>query len=132
MSSDTPKGQLIRYWWSKAKESLEAARRKLAAGDLTLAVNREYYALFYAVSALLLGEGYTFKKHTGVRGIFNRDIIKSGRFPKHHGELYNRLFRDRNKGDYIAFAEFDKTYVEKQLQGCESFLKDIRPMLKSL
>ncbi|MFQ5827544.1 MAG: HEPN domain-containing protein [Candidatus Methylomirabilia bacterium] len=132
MSSQSPKTQAIRYWWSRAAESLNAARRELAAGDHALAVNRAYYALFYAVSALLLEEGHKFKKHSGVRAAFNREIIKAGRLPRHHGQLYNRLFRDRLKGDYVSFAEFDKAYVEKQIQGCEAFLRDIGPMLKSL
>ena len=132
MRSETPKAQAIRYWWTKATQSLGAARRELAAGDYALAVNRAYYALFYAVSALLLEEGHKFTKHSGVRAAFNREIIKPGRIPKHHGELYNRLFRDRQKGDYVAFAEFNHAYVEKQLQGCEAFLKDIRPLLNSL
>ena len=33
-------------------------------------------------------------------------------------------YRGRQKGDYVAFAEFDQTCVEKQLQGCEAFLKN--------
>jgi uncharacterized protein (UPF0332 family) len=132
MRSETPKAQAICYWWTEATQSLSAARRELAAGDYALAVNRAYYALFYAASTLLLEEGRKFTKHSGVRAAFNREIIKPGRFPKHHGELYNRLFRDRQKGDYIAFAEFDHAYVEKQLQGCEAFLTDIRPLLNSL
>lgn len=132
MSPESPKVQAIRYWWTKSTQSLNAARRELAAGDHALAVNRAYYALFYAVSALLLEEGHKFTKHSGVRAAFNRQIVKAGRLPKPHGELYNRLFRDRQKGDYVAFAEFDAAYVEKQLQGCEAFLKDIRLMLISL
>lgn len=132
MNTESLKVQAVRYWWAKAAESLNAARRELAAGDYALAVNRAYYALFYAVSALLLEEGHKFQKHSGVRAAFNREIIKAGRLPKHHGELYNRLFRDRLKGDYVAFAEFDRAYVERQIQGCEVFLADIRPMLRSL
>jgi uncharacterized protein (UPF0332 family) len=81
MRSETPKAQAIRYWWTKATQSLSATRRELAAGDYALAVNRAYYALFYAVSALLLEEGHKFTKHSGVRAAFNRDIIKPGDSP---------------------------------------------------
>ncbi len=42
MRSETPKAQAIRYWWTKATQSLSAARRELAAGDYALAVNRAY------------------------------------------------------------------------------------------
>jgi uncharacterized protein (UPF0332 family) len=132
MTAEHPKAEVARYWWTKAEESLLAARRELEAGDRTLAVNRAYYALFYAVSALLFEEGHKFRKHSGVRGAFNREMVKGGRISREHGELYNRLFRDRQKGDYTSFAEFDAEYVEKQLQGCEGFLADVRRMLKSL
>lgn len=49
----TAKEEAVRYWWAKAHESLEAARRDLAAEAYSFAINRAYYALFYAVSALL-------------------------------------------------------------------------------
>jgi uncharacterized protein len=111
---------------------LRAAYREMAAGDYALAVNRAYYALFYAVSALLLEDDRKFKKHSGVRAAFNRAFVKPGRFSKTNGELYNRLYRDRQKGDYIAFAEFDQAYVDKQLQGCKAFLQNVRPLLNSL
>ena len=132
MSTETPREQAVRYWWGKSEQSLEAARRELAADDDALAVNRMYYALFYAVSALLLEEGYKFVKHSGVRAAFNREIIRTGRLPRHHGDLYNKLFDDRLKGDYAIFAVFDESGVREQLRGCEAFLRDIRPLLKSL
>ena len=132
MTAEYPKAEVVRYWWTKAEESLRAARRELGAGDCALAVNRAYYALFYAVSALLFEEGHTFRKHSGVRAAFNREIVKGGRVSRKNGELYNRLFRDRQKGDCVSFAEFNPEYVERLLQGCEAFLADVRPMLNSL
>jgi uncharacterized protein (UPF0332 family) len=132
VSAEPPKAQAVRYWWTRAMESLAAARRDLAAGDQTFAISRAYYALFYAASALLLQEGRTFKRHAGVQAAFNREVIKAGRLGNEHGELYNRLFDDRLAGDYAAFAEFDEAYVEEQLRGCEAFLREIRPLLKSL
>lgn len=70
MTEKATKVEVIRYWWDKAQESLEAARREFAAGAYSFAINRAYYALFYAVSALLLEEGRQFKKHSGVRAAF--------------------------------------------------------------
>ncbi len=97
-----------------------------------MAVNRAYYALFYAVSTLLLEDDRKSKKHSGLRAAFNRAFVKPGRFSKTNGELYNCLYRDHQKKDYIAFAEFDKAYVEKQLRGCEAFLRNVRHLLNSL
>ena len=132
MSEGSTKAEAVRYWWDKALESLAAARRELEAGAYAFAINRAYYALFYAVSALLLEEGRRFAKHSGVRAAFNRAIIKPGRLSREHSELYNQLFRDRQEGDYVAFTKFDAQYVQEKIDACERFLAELRPLIKSL
>ena len=132
MSEESTKAEAVRYWWDKALESLAAARRELAADAYAFAINRAYYALFYAVSALLLEEGRRFAKHSGVRAAFNRDIVKPGRLSGEHGKLYNQLFRDRQEGDYIAFTKFDAAYVQEKIEACGKFLVDLRPLIQSL
>jgi uncharacterized protein len=132
VSTGGPKEQAVRYWWLNAEENPNAARRDITAEDYRLAVSRLYYALFYAVSAVLLEEGHKFRKHRGVASTFNREIIRTGRLPEHHGHLYNQLFDARLKSDYATFAVFDEAYVKNKLQGCEAFLRDIRPLLISM
>lgn len=126
------KVEAIRYWGEKALESLEAARRDQEAESFSFAINRAYYALFYAVSALLLEEGRRFEKHSGVRAAFNQHLIKTGRLGRKHGDLYNRLFRDRQEGDYVEFTKFDDRYVRETIEGCEELLGQIRSLIKSL
>jgi uncharacterized protein (UPF0332 family) len=122
---------VARFWWEKAQESQKAARRDLAAGAYALAINRAYYALFYAVSALLLEEGHRFKKHGGVRAAFNQHLIKPGRLSRMHGDLYNELFDKRLEADYIELTRFDASYVQEKLEACDAFLSDLRPLLTS-
>jgi hypothetical protein len=81
---------------------------------------------------LLLEEGRRFEKHSGVRAAFNQHFIKSGKLARKHGDLYNRLFRDRQEGDYVEFTKFDDQYVGEQVKGCEEFLVQIRPLIKTL
>ena len=38
------------------------------------------------------------------------------------GRLYDQLFEDRQDGDYIAFVDFEKEYVEEKLANCKEFL----------
>jgi uncharacterized protein len=132
MSGESTKAEAVRYWWDKALESLTVARRELSAGAYAFAINRAYYALFYAVSALFLEEGRRFGKYSGVRAAFNRDIVKPGRMSREHSDLYNQLFRDRQEGDYIEFTKFDAQYVQEKLDACEEFLAHLRPLIKSL
>jgi uncharacterized protein (UPF0332 family) len=132
MSADGTPTEAVLYWWNKALESLKAARRELKAQAYTFAINRGYYALFYAVSALLLEEGRRFSKHSGVRAAFNRDIIRPGRLSRKYGDLYNQLFRDRQEGDYVEFTTFDAPYVREKIDACDEFLVHLRALLKSL
>lgn len=132
MTEKAKKAEIVRYWWDRAQESLAAARRELAANSYNFAMNRVYYSLFYAVSALLLEEGHRFKKHSGVRAAFNREIIKTGRMEQQHGDLYNEVFDDRQTGDYVAFTKFDAAYVREKIEKSEKFLADLRLLIKAL
>lgn len=132
MTEHEARREAVRHWWTKANESLAAARRELAAGALAFAINRAYYALFYAVTALFLEQGREFSKHAGVRAAFNQTVIKAGLLEKQYGELYNTLFADREAGDYVAFMEFDPRDVAEKVAKCETFLVAIRPLIKTL
>lgn len=41
-------------------------------------MNRIYYAMFYAVNALLIAKGFSASKHSGVRALFNKEIVNKG------------------------------------------------------
>lgn len=51
MSLDPDRVEVVRYWWKKAEESLASAQREIDHDSLNFAMNRIYYAAFYAVSA---------------------------------------------------------------------------------
>ena len=65
---------MVRYWWSKAEESLASARREFEAGSFSFSMNRLYYAAFYGVSALLMEHDLSFKKHSGVRTLLSGGV----------------------------------------------------------
>ena len=105
MKNDT-KAEAIRYWWDKAVESLKAARRDLAAQSFSFAINRAYYAVFYAVSALFLEEGRRFQKHSGVRATLNQHLIKTGRLARKHGDLFPTNFQMAKRGFTVPTTLF--------------------------
>lgn len=132
MNAENPKTQVVRYWWNKAHDSLRSAHQEFAAGAYAFAISRAYFALFYAVSALLLEQGRQFSKHSGVRAAFNRDLVKPGHVGREYGDLYNQLFRDRQEGDYVEFTDFDEPYTREKIVMCGAFLKAMRPLFSSL
>lgn len=132
MSSDQRRITVVRYWWSKAEESLTSAEREMKAGSLGFAMNRIYYAASYAVSAALLERQSSSKKHSGVRSAFHREFIKTGLLEPQWGRFYNELFEDRQEGDYVALIEFELDYVQDQLMRCREFLTQLRSLITSL
>lgn len=132
MNSSGNRQQLVRYWWSKAHDSLSSASREFKAGELNFAMNRVYYSAFYAVSAGLLERGVSFKKHSGVRSAFHREFIKYGFLSNEWSKFYDRLFEDRQEGDYIALTTFERSYVENQINSYAEFLKELSKLIQSI
>lgn len=123
--------ELIRYWFEKSQESLDAAYDEMKAGRLSFSVNRIYYACFYAVSAVLLQRELRFKKHSGVRAAFHHDFVKPGMVSLEHGRLYDELFEARQRGDYIGLASFEQKQVEDWLQQANQFVEAIKSLIKN-
>jgi len=122
---------LASYRMARAYETLEDARILADTHRWNACVNRPYYAGFYAVTALLVGEGLSSSKHSGVRGLFNRQFVKTGIISKELARLYNDLFERRQEGDYIDFVRFEETQVLPWLTGTKELLDVIASILHS-
>ena len=101
-----PLDALIRYRLERAQESLADARLLADAARWNACVNRLYYSCFYAVSALLVRDGLSSSKHTGVRSLFNRHYVRTGKVPRELARIYNDLFERRQRVVYDFFREF--------------------------
>jgi uncharacterized protein (UPF0332 family) len=88
-----------------------------------------YYACFYAVSALLLRHGLSSSKHTGVLGLFNRELVRTGRVSAELGALYNTLFRSRQSGDYEDRVSFEPAQVQAWRPQAQAFVAAIERLL---
>ena len=62
--------------------------------------NRLYYAIFHAVSALLINDGHSVNTHKGVVVLFGQHYVRTGIFDMNDGRLYSQLQTMREKGDY--------------------------------
>jgi uncharacterized protein len=113
---------LVRYRLQRAQETLEEAALLREKGHLNASVNRLYYACFYAVSALLLTEGKSSSKHSGIRALFNKEWVKTGRIPSEYGRFYRRLYDSRQKGDYGDFVQFEDADVAPWFQEAREFV----------
>ena len=90
---------LAKYRLEKAKNTFLDAKKYIKDATLDSTVNRIYYAMFYAVNALLITKGLFSSKHSGVRSIFNQKFIKTGLIDKDFGKFYSNMFDNRQEGD---------------------------------
>jgi len=63
-------------------------------------VNRAYYAIFHAASALLILDGKRFKKHSAVISFFGKEYVNTGVVPREYQDVFNKMFEIRNIVDY--------------------------------
>jgi len=125
------KSELINYRQQRAYEALEDARILAGAARWNTCVNRLYYACFYAVSALLIQHGLSSSKHTGIRSLFNRHYVKTGKVAKEMAQIYNDLFERRQESDYLDFIHLEESEALPWISKAEAFIKHIETVINS-
>ena len=76
--------ELINYRMQRAMETLEEARVMAGMEHWNACANRLYYAAFYAVSALLVKDGLSARKHSGIKA-FQSALCESGEGAEREG-----------------------------------------------
>lgn len=112
-----------RYRLNKAKETLETAKMIFNEGkDFSSANNRAYYAMFYAIRAVLAIEEIDFKRHKDVLAYFNKEYVNKEKFPKMIGRKISQAQRIREDSDYDDDYEpsFEKT--EQQINTAQELI----------
>jgi uncharacterized protein (UPF0332 family) len=123
------KEDYINYRLDRAFEALEDAKLLAENERWNTAVNRLYYASFYAVIALLIKNGIETQTHDGVRTQFGLQFVKTGIIDRKFGKLFSKLFDYRLKGDYGDLFDFDKDIVEPLFEEVELLIDTIKKVL---
>ncbi len=92
--------ETVRGLLNKAAESIGAANVLLADGYFDFAASRAYYAMFYAVEALMLDLDLSFSKHSAIIAAFGKEFVKTGMFDSRFHRYILNAFDLRNTGDY--------------------------------
>ncbi len=116
---------LCNYRIDQAKETINVAELCFENGHYKDAINRAYYAAFYAVKAVLALDNIDFKRHKDVVATFNRDYVASGVYEKEIGRLLSRLQKKRENSDYDDFYIASKEEAEDQIKFAEQIVMSI-------
>jgi uncharacterized protein (UPF0332 family) len=73
---------LVHYRLGEARETLEEARLLARESRWRGALNRVYYAMFYATLALLAVRQLAASRHSGVIALFHREFVRPGLFAR--------------------------------------------------
>ena len=114
----------------KSGQSIDAAKLLLTDGYFDFAASRAYYAMFYAVEALMLDEDLSFSKHSAIIAAFGKKFVKSGIFDSHfHRSLLN-AFDLRNAGDYGTIYTVSEVKANQTIADAGELLTAIKRHLK--
>ena len=108
-----------KYRIERAKEDMRAARLLYESENYRVANNRAYYAMFHAMRAVLVLDGFDSSKHSGIISEFRRRYIKEGIFPAEVSKMIGSAFTVRNASDYDDMFIADKSDALEQIENAE-------------
>lgn len=93
--------------------------------------NRLYYAVFHAVTALLIKSGLHAGSHQGVSVLFNKHFVKENLIDEKYGRLLARLENMREKSDYTCLFETTKEEVMPMIPQAKEMITIIENLINS-
>ena len=120
---------LIRYRLEQADEALAAAVLNLTNGLHRSAVNRAYYAMFYAVLALLAARRAETSRHSGAISQFDQLYIKPALLPTDFSRWLHDAFLNRQAADYGSELTLSLEDMDALLAHARDFLAGVREHL---
>jgi len=128
----TDQQTLFKYRLTEAEETLSDAKTLLeSARSPRSVVNRAYYSMFYAVLALFIALEIEHRtsKHSGIIGIFDKEIIHTGLLGREYSRLLHRMFDTRQECDYKEFVQVSQDDAVVAITQAEQFLSAIKELL---
>ena len=113
-----------------AHEMLNVAAHNLADGFYGSAINRAYYAVFYATNALLTTQGISRSKHSGVIAAFRQHFVKTGLIEAEYSDVYGRVMENKHVSDYELGLPVDLQVVEDDLRDAQRFVERVEKHLR--
>ena len=127
-----PIDQLIEIRLTQAKESLVKSRTLLNSGLLRGAINRSYYAMFYAALALAVLSQEVTSKHSGVIAFFDREYVRTGIFTRELSKAFHLGFQRRQESDYGELFTASEDEANKAIIEARNFVECVEKYIQSL
>ncbi len=123
---------LIKYRIEQAEEALDAAEILLMKESRRASVNRSYYAMFYAVLALLCIESKETSKHSGAIALFDQIFVKPGFIPTELSRWLHQAFIKRMMADYNPINSVSMNEAKEMFEHAREFVMQVKNYLQKL
>ncbi|HEM62371.1 MAG TPA: HEPN domain-containing protein [Chloroflexi bacterium] len=130
LESEEVTRQEVRVYMERSHEMLDVAALNWTEGYYGSAINRAYYAIFYAANALPATRGLARSKHSGVIAAFRRRFVKTGRIEVEYSRTYERVMDDRQVSDYDVEAFIDPSRAGADTEDARRFVQRIERFLR--
>jgi uncharacterized protein (UPF0332 family) len=130
MTSESSERQTVKTYLDAAHEALLGSQYNLDGGYYAIAVNRAYYAVFYAANALLATKDLARGKHSGTISAFRQSFIKPGLIEPEYSDIYGSLMDDRHVSDYDMETEIEPERAESDVESARKFVTRIETYLR--
>ena len=130
MTLDTNnRNTIVNYRLQKAKDTLTEAKGNIEMKFWHTAANRLYYACYYAVTALLIKNGYIIHTHHGVFTLFGKHFVLTEIVSKEQNKLFGKLLELRQNGDYSDVIVVTEQDVKPLFEPAQKFITTIEQLI---
>jgi uncharacterized protein (UPF0332 family) len=127
----TPRDELAGHRIARAHNALEEASLLIERRHFTGALNRLYYAAFYAARALLATRTLDSSRHSGVIALFQEHFVKTGLISTDAARALPRAFEKRQTSDYGDFSEPTSDEVRSLLDQVQAFVASCEKLVRN-
>ena len=117
-----PPAPLAQHRMGRAHAALREADILIEQGHFSGALNRVYYAAFYAARALLATRNLDSSRHSGVIALFQEHFVRTGLVVTDTARALPRAFEKRQTSDYGDFSEPSSEEVRSLRDQVRAFL----------
>lgn len=127
---DDSRNALVEYRLERAYKTMEEAALLEGQGYYNAAVNRLYYACYYATEALLLKNKIETKSHAGVKAMLGLHFVSKGLIPVNIGKILSTLYEKRQSGDYDDFIYCDKEMTDDLTVQAKTYIDSLSQLIR--
>ncbi len=116
---------LIKYRLDKANQALKEADFLASSDFFDAAINRLYFAVYYAACALMLRDDVEAYTHNDIKRMLSLKFILKGELDRDYGKIYQILFNCYQTVEYEDFTYYDKESFEELQPLAKKFINEV-------